>query len=439
MHADLSGDEVELSLVRAEPFSATLVDDAGRPIAGARVRIEMLAHGSTSPPDANGGQSTMLGQSYFYREIIGGSPIEHVLETTTDQKGEFTLKSAPRSAWLKLGVTGTDGREFRVRSQNEGIGMLAKHMAASGFVAAPPGQLTRLAAQPAARISGQVSTRVPGLSVAGLGISFQGSHPPGADYINANPGDRNLVTDERGRFTIDGLNEGTINVFVRGPGEGELWTYRAARDVALKSGVTSDAPIELISGVEVEGKVLIEETATPVEGVDVGVYGPYRPRSGAAVQAVKTDASGRFRFRLPPGETYQYVRGSGSNFNSLPDNGSSKDFTVPEGVAAFEAPLLKVRSAVVLHGRVLDATGEPVARATLVGVCLTGQCQFPKGVTPAGVTNERGEFRLSRQNHSAPPGQPTVILVRLRDGREIAVPIMTAADGEVTVKLPREP
>ena len=45
-------------------------------------------------------------------------------------------------------------------------------------------------------------------------------------------------TDADGRFTFDGLNEGTINIFVADDEVKTAWTYRAAQDVELKSGWT---------------------------------------------------------------------------------------------------------------------------------------------------------------------------------------------------------
>ena len=61
-------------------------------------------------------------------------------------------------------------------------------------------------------------------------------------------------TDADGRFTFNGLDEGTINVVIHGDGENKDWTYKAAADVPLRSGETADVTIELIRGVEVEGK-----------------------------------------------------------------------------------------------------------------------------------------------------------------------------------------
>ena len=41
-------------------------------------------------------------------------------------------------------------------------------------------------------------------------------------------------------------------------GENHDWTYRAAEDVKLTPGVTTEVAIELIRGVEVEGSVVLE-------------------------------------------------------------------------------------------------------------------------------------------------------------------------------------
>ena len=85
----------------------------------------------------------------------------------------------------------------------------------------------------------------------------------------------NTKTDQDGRFVIDGLCEGTINVFVHGAGEGESWTYRAAEDVVLRPGETSEIAFELIRGVDVEGSVVAQGSGSPVADAQVGVYGPF--------------------------------------------------------------------------------------------------------------------------------------------------------------------
>lgn len=59
------------------------------------------------------------------------------------------------------------------------------------------------------------------------------------------------------------------------------------------------------------GKVIDTATGKPVRpgaGSDVGIYGPSRPRSGAAIEAAQIQKDGTFRIRAAPGNNYIYLR-----------------------------------------------------------------------------------------------------------------------------------
>ncbi len=118
-----------------------------------------------------------------------------------------------------------------------------------GFIFAATGEKAELVTIPEARVSGRVVTSLPGVRVAGLKASFQTPHVyPG--MTNVAP--EHVLTDADGRFQFIGLNEGSVNVFVKGEGEVD-WTYRAGKDVLLTPGETSLVTIELIRGVVVLG------------------------------------------------------------------------------------------------------------------------------------------------------------------------------------------
>ena len=144
-------------------------------------------------------------------------------------------------------------------------------------------------------------------------------------------------TDADGRFAFEGLDEGTANIFFMDHPNDGPWTYRAAANTELKPGRTTEVEIELIRGVQVEGQVVDADSGRPVAGVVVGLYGPIRPRSGAAIISTTTDQDGRYRFRLPPGETYFYIyvrprpeygqQPGGSQTAVIPDD--AREFTVP--------------------------------------------------------------------------------------------------------------
>jgi hypothetical protein len=325
-----------------------------------------------------------------------------------------------------LAVTGADGRIYRIQTSSNGQGPLEAAYASHGLVPTREGGTARLVALPAARLVGRVTTKLPGLNVGGLWVWYQDSHKSGQLDLSKNLRS-DTVTDTSGRFTFDHLDEGTVNVFVDEPAPDAPWTYRAATDVALEYGKTSEVTVELIRGVEVSGTVVARDTGTPVAGAWVAVKGPYRPHSGAAQKSWSTDTRGRFHHRLPPGETEFSVR--------WPGQGTLRTVTIPESVSEITLAPLEIRLPAALHGTLVDARGNPV-KATVVGVCPESPCALPAGVTPAGASNERGEFRLSGPYHTATPGRRATMLVRLANGQEFEVTVEPAVDGTVRVQLP---
>ena len=126
-----------------------------------------------------------------------------------------------------------------------------------------------------------------------------------------------MRTDSEGRFEMRGLPEGGGNLFpMDHPSDGP-WAYRAIDNLALHPGKTSEVTIELIEGVLVEGKVAEATTGKPIVGVGVGMYGPARPRSGAAILSATTNDQGKYQFRLPAGETYFYIYSSDSELGGV--------------------------------------------------------------------------------------------------------------------------
>lgn len=425
--------EFELRLAKAEGFEAVLVDPSDKPVAGARVGIEIIAHGSHSQRE--GGGTTTTCYTYIDRDILAGSPLEHLFVTTTDDAGRFSFHTLPPSSWLKLAVTTPDGRALRVKARGSVGGAIGQMMTESGFVAAAPGESARLLAAPAARVDGRVVSRVPGVSAAGRRVFYQASRANDRVPLHRANESGLARTDEAGRFSFDSLNEGTINIVVVPDGDHDPWTYRAAKDVVLKSGVASEVSIELIRGVEIEGTVVAQGSARPVVGAQLGAYGPSHPRSSAMCRGAETDAEGRYHYRLPAGETYFYVMGPPSGYARLPEEGSSRTVTIPEGVTSYTVPPIELAAAAAaLNGRVLDAQGKPIAGAKIVGVCDQFRC-MPLN-QPSAVTNERGEFRLSQGPAAVAVGQATHLQVRLPGGQEHQLALRPEADGAVTLKVP---
>ena len=438
LDANAREDRVERRLGKLEPFTGVLVDGSGRAVGGARVRIEIFAHSSASPRNPSGVRTISTSYSYVRRDIIDGTPLEGVFETITDQDGRFTLRASPPETWLELGVTSQGGGSMRVKAEKLDAERVALLVTEGGFVSANAGEPARLVAFPAARVAGRVVSTLSDVRAAGLRVSFQGSRPAREYRGNPNMGAQRVFTGEDGRFVIDGLNEGTINVFIHGKGEGEKWTYRRMLQVSWCSGRERTAGgrlSELIRGVEVEGTILAKGAKTPVVGANVAVYGPSRPRSGAMTQGAMTDDKGRFHYRLPPGETYFYVMGPPTGYTRLPGEESSRTVTITGDTTRFDVPPIELAAAVTVRGRVLDAAGSPVVGAKVVGTCEGNVCTPLPGTDT--VTNQNGEFLLPEGGfNSVAIGKAARLLIRLADGAEHEAAVVPTADGSVTVKLP---
>ncbi len=277
--------EVSLQLTRPAPFLGVVKDIEGKPVAGATVRTRDVQY--LGP----GGKPVVLNA---LDNVLLGTPLEALFRTTTDAQGRFRFPNLPPGAGAALVVTAAGMGEYntnQLRRPDGGFGQ-------EGTAEAP----AEIFLAPAARVAGRVVTRFPSVKVAGLKVGIQGSHESQVNW-------REARTDADGRFAFDGLHEGTANIFLFDHPNNGPWTYRAAADTELKPGRTTEVEIELIRGVQVEGQVVDADTGQPVAGVGVGVYGPIRPRSGAAIVSETTDKDGRYRFRLPPGETWFYVCG----------------------------------------------------------------------------------------------------------------------------------
>ena len=173
-------------------------------------------------------------------------------------------------------------------------------------------------------------TKFAGPSVAGLSVALQST----SDSVQFW---RTAKTDAAGRFEFVGLPEGGGNIFLKDHPNDGPWTYRAIDNLSLHPGKTSEVTIELIEGVLVDGKVVEIGTGDPVPGIFIGMYGPARPHSGAAIMSTNTDAKGRYRFRLPPGKTQLYTSGG------PPWSYAGQNVVVPDDVNTFTVPDLKVK------------------------------------------------------------------------------------------------
>ncbi|HEX6811925.1 MAG TPA: carboxypeptidase-like regulatory domain-containing protein [Planctomycetota bacterium] len=116
------------------------------------------------------------------------------------------------------------------------------------------------------------------------------------------------TTDDEGRYRLAGLPEEAFNVWI----DTEDLTCTALDSERVVAGDVQAAPdLVAIAGGFFVGRVLDDATGKPVQPGptgDVAIYGPSRPRSGAACAISHVQRDGTFRIRVAPGSNYIYLR-----------------------------------------------------------------------------------------------------------------------------------
>ncbi len=310
---DAANRSLRLTLHPAGAIAGVVQDSDGKPVVGARVQFGTVTRrpGAVSwsaPPPA---------------EVCIDTPVEPFYVARSDAMGRFSFSTVPAD------------KELFFRATAPGMADLdtANDWVMNDSCAKPGGPPVTLVLDKGAGIRGRVVSRVPGVSAAGLRIGLQGVEPWSVW--------KDARTDAAGRFTLTGMGKWKVNVFPWGMPNDAPWTARAA-EVETKPGEDADVVIELVEGVRVEGRVVVGPNQ-PAAGVGVGMYGPARPKTGAAILSATTDAQGRYRFRLPPGETYFYICGPMPGVNRLPGEASTQTVTIPAGVKEFRVPDIKVQ------------------------------------------------------------------------------------------------
>jgi hypothetical protein len=138
-------------------------------------------------------------------------------------------------------------------------------------------------------------------------------------WLHFGMGGGQAMTDSDGRFTISQLAPGNYNLNALLTDQMDRdWTSVAYDRTPLKEDEKrAGLDIKLIKGGLIQGTVSYSD-GKPVEGMEVGVYGPARPRSGAWVQASMTDKYGKYTLRVPPGKQWVYLMGFPTNGPAVP-------------------------------------------------------------------------------------------------------------------------
>jgi hypothetical protein len=153
-------------------------------------------------------------------------------------------------------------------------------------------------------LEGRVFDAVTGKPAPGVLVSMQGTN------LNKNLSWHETLTDRDGKYRFTGLAQAPLNIWAAAADR----TCAALDSVQVVAKETTRLPdLKLVEGSWIEGRVVTTDNRpvsiedTTGRRVRIGLHGPSRPESGAAVESVAVDDEGRFRIRVPAGLNRPYI------------------------------------------------------------------------------------------------------------------------------------
>lgn len=176
----------------------------------------------------------------------------------------------------------------------------------------------------------------------------------------AGGGVADVTTDTDGRFQVPVMAAGMLQIAAElPPGSPLLSTYQGSQQI--EAGASNDVVVRFRHGVRIHGTVVDQADRRPIAGAVVSL--------GLNLDApvVETNEAGEYSGYVLPGLTYLTLARLPPDYY-VPNAIVPKE-TIREDAKQMTFKPLVVAAGAMLSGRVVDATGKPVAEAEVVGTC----------------------------------------------------------------------
>lgn len=270
-------DKITITMKPGATLQGRVTDSSGKPIAGAWVWTNGLLN----------------------------DPLPGVFSSGTDAEGRYAITDLP--AWdvaKQKPIPSADGRGasvishcyFSVRHPDYGEQRPAYKRVPDSI---------NITLQPAGIIEGRVLDQFTGKPAADIVVCMQSTNKSKAI------GFHQTRTDRDGKYRFSSLPNAIYNIWANAPER----ACAAIDSFAVTAGKTHQAPdLKLIEGGWIEGRLIDAEIGKPISRdpqskrrLAVAVYGPSRPKSGAACDFSEVDDNGVFRLHVAPGTNYPYI------------------------------------------------------------------------------------------------------------------------------------
>ena len=237
-------------------------------------------------------------------------PIEGINTVTSNAEGLFEIADLKKCDGKPVPVLGHPG----AFSQTGSLLVIQHPRFAKAMVAFSQAPSTvNVTLQPPAVIEGRVvygDTKTP---AAGVRLFAQ---PTKENELLHSLGQ--ATTDALGRYRFDSLTAGKYNVLLFT--HKDDYTMEALDSFEATSGTKKTAPdLRLVHGAVIVGRVIDADTGQSIcptvtdsswHQPDIMLYGPSRPRSGAACESAAIREDGSFQLRAAPGDNQVHLRHS---------------------------------------------------------------------------------------------------------------------------------
>jgi RNA polymerase sigma factor (sigma-70 family) len=387
-----------LVLAPAATASVRVLGPDGQPVAGAQVQVKALACDQIQT-DISDEYAQDLGRQF--KSKVQATPLGFVvsrqyapapeelsrrLTAQTDARGTVIMPDVSRADLAILAVNAG-----KLGAQKVGLYLYSGVANKEDTFTELPDTVRLL---PVGRVSGRLTARDVG-AVKGLKVRID-SHeepqqPQRGDLFRM--GFAEATADAEGRFDVAALAQGQLSFHVDVPQGATVRAQPPAdRTLKLNTGRLFEVSIPVYPAVRVRG-TLRERGGKAIAGARVLFgYG-----GGNHMEAVQTDAEGRYSFLVPPGEFYTMPQ---PPLDFLPIKREDRGVLsgqAPEGKTEYDLPPLELTRAATLRG-VVSEDDRPAGGATVHAIWWGYNTQFgsdqwlnEKSLT----TNERGEFTIT--------------------------------------------
>ena len=317
-------DIIDIDLQKPVSISGIVVDQNGKPITDAEVKINYIYSTSRNSIVYSSSTINMDG-------IIPGTKVK------SDKSGRFVLKNIPELTQNYLSASASGYSYNSIQSAvTAGSDEIVFNLAPEG------------------KIEGVLTYSTDGKPVKNAEIIA----------VSASNNYGNAITDKNGKYIINKLPAGKYTLSI---GDIKDWTAEEIENIDVKPGeTTSDINLKLIKGGIISGRVTEKESGKPIPGCRVD-YSCFYSDSFNIKRSTTTDKNGYYKFRAVPGKAIIQANYSSHSINYLEYLKNDTKETIVEEGTTFSDINFELSKGVEIKGFVHTPDGKPVKGVNIIG------------------------------------------------------------------------